>query len=370
MIILLRLNPKLLQKEMLDYKTMYNLYKSKNGEIGTPLRVVMVLVIVVFITFGLMSGISRVTDSTAFANEFIAKDFALNIETLLAVPGDVIIDYSQDISHKTVEVEKGKIIVYEKGKETAKWTINFVESETVKINYGKFEPDQDEDLKLRLIKDGNEITITKDLEQKPAFAKLSCPYFSTKDINWEKKNILIDVSHRDNDADLGFKSDELIEAEIVERIADYLRSLKPRMPNLEFTRGSGINLQGSREDKITQSTEVIISLNAGSYTSSLNEIRAYINPSGGKSKESNKLACLILNSIEGSSTLKDINFTLINIVPAEKGSPAYELLDTGSDKIAVSLEIGNINNEHGKKLLKRTADIGKAIQQGLFDYYN
>ena len=67
---------------------------TKNGEIGTPLRVVMVLVIVVFITFGLMSGISRVTDSTAFANEFIAKDFALNIETLLAVPGDVIIDYS------------------------------------------------------------------------------------------------------------------------------------------------------------------------------------------------------------------------------------------------------------------------------------
>ncbi|MEA3514052.1 MAG: hypothetical protein U9R34_01090 [Nanoarchaeota archaeon] len=354
----------------MDYKTMYNLYKSKNGEIGTPLRVVMVLVIVVFILFGFMSGISRVTDSTAFANEFIAKDFALNIETLLAVPGDVIIDYSQEISNKTIEIEKGKVVVYEEGKEIAKWTVSFVESETVKINYGKFEPNQGEELKLRLIKNGNEITITKDLEQKPGLAKLSCPYFSTKDINWENKNILIDVSHRDDDDDLGFKSDNLIEAEIVERIADYLRSLKPRMPNLEFTRGSGINLIGNREEKITQSTEVIISLNVGRYTSSLNEIRAYINPSGQKIKESNKLACLILNSIEGSSTLKDIDFTLITIVPAEKGSPAYEMLDKGSDKIAVSLEIGNINNEHGEKLLRRTADIGKAIQQGLFDYYN
>ncbi len=349
---------------------MYNLYKSKKGEVGITLRIVMVLVIVVFIIFGLMSGISRVTDSTAFANEFIAKDFALNIETLLAVPGDVIIDYSQDISKKTIEIEKGKIIVYEKGKEVAKWTINFVESETVKINYGKFEADPGKELKLRLIKNGNEIIITKDLEQKPELAKLSCPYFSTKDINWEKKNILIDVSHRDNEADLGFKSENLIEAEIVEKIADYLRSLKPGMPNLEFTRESEINLQGIREDKIIQSTEVIISLNVGSYTSSLNEVRAYINPSGQKSKESNKLACLILNSIEGSSTLKDINFTLINIVPAEKGSPAYELLDAGSDKIAISLEIGNLNNEQGEKLLRRTADIGKAIHQGLFDYYN
>lgn len=334
------------------------------------LRQLIVFVLIAFVLIGLLTGVFQKADAEVFANEFLAKDLSLTIESLISVPGDVILDYSQNLANRTVEIEKNKVIVFEKGKEVKKRTFPFISSEKIKINYGRFEPDPDKELKLRFIKSGDTIIITKDLSEMPQVPKLSCPYFSTKDINWQNKEVLIGVSHRDNDNDLGHVSDNLKEAEIVEKIADYLRAMKSTMPNIKFTRESGINVVGEREEKITGATEVVISLNIGSYPPALNEIRAYINPAGEKSRESNKLACTIINAILENDEFKDITFTSANIMPATKENPGYSMLEAGNNKIAISLEIGNINNEQGKKLLLRTADIGKSINQGLSDYYS
>lgn len=337
---------------------------NKRGVVETPLRSAIVFVLIIMVLLGLMTGVYRKTSTTVFSNEFLAKDLALTIESLIAAEGNVVLDYSQDLTNKTVEISDGKVSVYEKGKEVSRVTAKYVESGRVDVNDVVLKP-RDGILKVRFLKQGDQISVTDDMQKKISFA-ITCPLLSAKDKSLDDTEALIDLAHRKDDDDLGFVSVDAAEAEIVDKIGVYLKSLKSEIPNLRFTRDTGVAIAGERDEKIRDTTDVIISLNAGSYSASFNEVRAYINPESSSVRESGRLACLILKKMQEDNEIGS-SITSVRVLPAEESSPGFGMLD--NDKIAVSLEIGNIQSSKGREMLSKASEIGRSIHRGMAEYY-
>ena len=325
------------------------------GTMITMESLITLLIIVLALT-GPLYAINQKKDSTALGNEFLAKDIALTLESLMSNPGNVVLDYSQNVSKRTFIIEKDKVTVFYTGKEAVKYVAPLNHNPAFKINFNTFKPEKT----FRFEKNGNEITILMDDEKRMGADRLNCPNIKTVDNNWKNKRFLIDLSHGTTDEDKGNKFGELNEKQIVDEIGNYLSS------NLEtvFTRTIGTNLEGDRNDRITDDIEAVLSLNVGSQNLG-NEVIAYIDIDGEKSEESYKMACMVVNSIAG----KIDTVTQVGVMPITTDIDENDMI-IGHDKIAVHLEIGNLQDPDSREMLKKTADIGQGIYFGLEGYYN
>ena len=315
---------------------------NKRGE--TMLFAVIEILAAVFIVYSFTSAANAFATQDIYEKSSLAKDIALQIGALNAIPGNAYLTNSNPKNY-SYYFSKNKIIVAEK---TA-------QEPFTGVGYYSIGKDDKIDLILKkpkalyLSNIGREINAG---DKEPNLLQISCPVVETKDREWRDKLIYVDYDDSKEEN---------------KRIADAFGD------NLGFIGFQNVGLMtGSDSEKETmlQSANkdyVYLAVNFGESTKDNNNIKAYIpldSPEEIKIK-SYKLACMMLNSILSRDDLRDINITGAAVIPTNDD----DLLNEAKQKVAVSLSIGNLNHEDGQKLKMNYASVALAIKDAVTQYY-
>lgn len=152
------------------------------------------------------------------------------------------------------------------------------------------------------------------------------------------------------------------------------RYLPGKVSKIDATRSvkADMNLaMAGRKKKIAEfNNDALISIRAGS---SINkdgtpnvadrDVIAYVNFESPAFKQSRKLACLVLNQM--SESLKEITGTAVVPVLLSQYDEDDPLQVLSTDKIAVQLEIGNIQVSENNFLVEKRGEIASAITQAI-----
>lgn len=292
----------------------------------------------------------------AINKKYLAKDLALQLNTLYAVPGNAYIVNSENMEKFSIRFNNEFVEVYEFEKDPTRGIYPYVRTENSKLDLNFDKPKQ-----LVLVKDGPTIEIQETI---PEFKKSTCPDVNTKDLNWRNnKNIMIDPGH-------GYKpgKESEDEAKTAMDIATSLKHAKLWESNHKLTRDGNVDLPVDDRLYIIErdNPHMIISIHIGSYSNDINTVKAYI-PKNPKEKENWKLACLILNQLTEKFEIDETKIIRIKIEELSFDDPKQVL--KFPDKVSVMLEIGNIQSEKGKEMLKHIVKISNSIHDGIEEYY-
>ncbi len=326
----------------------------------------------------LISNAMQWTSTERPYKEYLAKDIALSIDSVFASPGNIIVNYTGNLTDYSVDLTGNSVSIYNTDSEQSNKIIrNFVSSENIEVNRIKLQKPKN----VFFTKAGNEIFIDDSANINPNI--LSCDKLDEKEELRDKK-ILIDP---------GYGEDNIEESKKICNIGNSLISNIPTegynslsiLSTIKFDVGEPKSLYCSdiSESDAPNEADVIISLRAGEYDNEKNNIKAFIISGSKKEKESRILACKIINSILSNKRLNDVNIDGTSIVPIdlettnenfskelflknEEKAGDFEAADF--DKIFFLLEIGNAESEQGKLLLEKVSELGSSIAKGLIDY--
>lgn len=293
----------------------------------------------------------------AINKKYLAKDMALQLNTLYAIPGNAYIVNSENMEKFSIRFTEEIVEVYEFEKDPTRGIYPYVRTANSKLDINFDKPKQ-----LVLIKDGNEIKVQETI---PEFKKITCPEVNTKDLNWRaNKNIIIDPGHGYDE-----ESVKLKESDITTNIADSL-TVHLWGTNYKLTRDWNYAVTvNDRLDIIeSEKADMIISIHIGSYSDKDNIVYAYIPKNSDKERENWKLACLILNSLNEKFDIDETKIIRENIKDLESTDPKQIL--KFSDKVSVLLEIGNLQSKKGQDMLKNIVQISNSMYyDGIKEYY-
>jgi N-acetylmuramoyl-L-alanine amidase len=319
----------------------------------------MQIAILVFVLLSLGFYLKSVRDNTLFEKMYLARDVALVMNTLYAAPENTGMIYAAgevNLANYSFDAKDNYITVSKKDESSGN------------EKYYHYATDRAYEEKFSAIVNSKTITFIKDDNHAAVNSSnefilndLICAQFDSSASNW-KPNAIIDPGHGDDPnrafegRDTGFIMNTLQESDYTMQIGTILRNM-------------GYRLTREYEHFIPQATritaalnaEVIISLHLDNYSSDRNIIKAYISAESTKALESRKLACLLLSSL---AELKPDGAAIIPVFVSEltADDPRRILL---KDKIAVLLELGNINSKKNFKMY----DIASSINNGLVHYY-
>lgn len=316
------------------------------------------------VTFLLISSAVKWSDSETPYKAYLARDMALVIDSLFSSPGNIIINYAQNVSKYYIDFNENSTTVYKKTK---------IDGMSYKfVGYKGFEMDLtlENPAKIQFAKINDEIFIGESLKKN--LNTLKCDE-TTKESLKDKK-ILVDPGYEKDNLNPSNKICDIANSfifKITNAWVNYLNIFSTRNLN-EYDEDEGIiSINCNDPSKTDESSEadVVISLREGKdeYTTK-NNIKAFIVSGSGKEKESRKLACLIINSILENKAFDDIWITGASIVPVDLELNNKEFPERIKDKIFVMLEIGNSESDDGKELLKKIPELGGSISNGFIEY--
>lgn len=328
----------------------------------------------------LISNAMQWTSTERPYKEYLAKDIALSIDSIFASPGNIIVNYTSNLTDYSVNLTGNSVSIYNSDLEQSnKITRKFVPSENIEVNEITLEKPKN----IFFMKTGNEIFI--DDSAHANLNILTCDKLDEKEEKLKDKKILIDP---------GYGKDNIKESKKICNIGNSLISniitegFDPLniLSTIKFDVGElkSLYCEAISKSDAPNEADVIISLRAGKDKDvTKNNIKAFIISSSKKENESKILACLIINSILGNKRLNDVNIDGTSIVPVNlettnKNFPkdiflkneekAEDFKAADFDKIFVLLEIGNAESEQGKLLLEKILELGNSIAKGLIDY--
>jgi len=328
----------------------------------------------------LISNAMQWTNTERPYKEYLAKDIALSIDSVFASPGNIIINYTGNLTDYSVDLTGNSVKVYKESDDGI--TRKFVPSGNIEINGITLEKPKN----LFFTKTGNEIFI--DDSAHANLNILSCNKLDEKEAKLKDKKILIDPIYEEDKIKPSEKICYMANSfifEITNAWVNHLNILSTRNLN-EYDENEGIlsiNCNNPSKSDASIDADAIISLRAGKYDNEKNNIKAFIISGSKKENESKGLACLIINSILENKDLNDVKITGASIVPVDLGTtdenfPQYIFLKNGEkagdfnaadfDKIFVLLEIGNTESEQGKLLLEKITEIGNSLSKGFMEY--
>ncbi len=292
----------------------------------------------------------------AINKKYLAKDLALQLNTLYAIPGNAYIVNSENMGKFSIRFTNEFVEVYEFEKDPTRGIYPYVKTENSNLDVNFDKPKQ-----LVLVKDGNKIIVQETI---PEFKKVSCPEINTKDLNWRtNKKIIIDPGHGYDE-----KSAKLEESKITTDITD---SLKAQFLGSKYKLTRDGNYDLSVNDRLgrieNENPDMVISLHVGNYPDKDNIVYAYVPKTSDKERENWKLACLILNQLTEEFDIDETKIIREDISKLNPNDPKQVL--KFDNKVSVMLEIGNIKSEKSKEMLKDIVQISGSIYQGIKDYY-
>lgn len=309
--------------------------------------VIALLIIHVATSFGKGEAINK---------KYLAKDMALQLNALYAVPGNAYIVNSEKMGKFSIRFTGEFVEVAQFEGDPTRGIYPYVSTGNSKLDINFDKPNQ-----LVLVKDGDNIKIQETI---PEFKKVVCPEVDTKDLNWRQiKKIIIDAGH-------GY-DEKSVKSEESKITTDITSSLIVNLldANYKLTRDGNYDLSLYERLEIIadENPDMMISINIGNHPDKENTVYAYIQKNT-KERESWKLACLILNKFNENFDIDEAKIKRIDIKDLDLGDPKQIL--KFPDKVSVVLEIGNIKNEKGKEMLKDIVEISNAIYYGgIKEYY-
>tara|TARA_Y100000310_G_C20695215_1_gene825191 strand:- start:266 stop:1444 length:1179 start_codon:yes stop_codon:yes gene_type:complete len=387
--------------------------RSKKGAIEEQMYIIIVNIIALVIVFGIiLNHIHSIKKDTLFDKVYLSGDLALLTNTIYSSPGNVFYDYSDsstkiNITKFDFSFKDGYVTVNEhpKGNE-------------IKFSYAKelsFESSLPELIEtpenIYFVKTDNTFSIdwitraeegfefsggkfggagaTGTWTEKDDLVAYWLPtynlnHISCPDIEIEgglsSQSIVVDPGHGavsgdPKDPGLEFRDyphmrdrkEAYITADIANRIEDAL-------DNVKLTRDS--DSYETTEARLTviedNNADIVISIHLGSYSNNHNSVKAFIKYNPGNQEiytKSIKLACRILNAFFSEG--RGLGLDGVVIVPVDTSNLAEEdpmQVINFEDKVAVFLEIGNINTMQGRKMFNEISKTSNSIKDGL-DHY-
>lgn len=339
-------------------------------DIVTMTLVILVGLLIVFGVFfpEMLRKVLGIQETTFFEKTFLVRDMAITANTLYSSPGNVITNYDKDTLWFSYEFSKEEAAVWDKNsEEKTKYPIihtDLLNFYPVNLNAEFFsEPKSEKNLKKKVkpkfAKINDDIII--DEEIKRSVNEIRC---TNLDPIGKDNIILIDAGHGGDDD--GIVVNNIKEKDITGSIGFSLyQSLGT---NNFFTRdniGGNVEeqirkIEYNTKDKITKEVNtnnigLIISIHTGSYEDDSDNVKAYYSLESGKDSQqkSKKLACEILNELVRHEDLEITGISVVGIQP-EEYKEAKILV---KDKIAILLEIGNLENQKSVDILTQPGNI-------------
>lgn len=364
------------------------LLHNKKGILEKPLWFMIDLIITVVIFYYSATYIDQITSTTVFEKNFLSKDLSLLIESLYISPGNVALKYPQKTLWFSYEFDHNKVKVFEKRLFESYSEAYFIEDRNLKFDPVTLSPQKEIENKESFInkyfssanifsirtptlesgtyvdifldKDQNVLMIAKEkIEHKTLF---KCPKIPTE--NDSKNAILIDQRYVNN------KEPDALAASIGYSVynnikGSFMQVYHSRIGDIWDLKSNTEKIDETTLNKRVDSSDMIIGIKIGDNLNKFNTVKAYYSSESDEEvqKKSEKLACLILNEILDKNELKIDGSNII---------PIKNQLGIKKDKVAVLLEIGNIQIEEDS-LIKQPETIswiGKSISEGIKKYYS
>jgi N-acetylmuramoyl-L-alanine amidase len=339
--------------------------KKGQGEMEEEVYSVLIQVaILIMVVIAMMLYLKSVRDNTLFEKMYLSRDVALLMNTLYAAPENVGYVYAAgttNLSKYTFKGEENYVAVnYEKDRSEQERYYKYASDFSFKENFPLIE---DADM-ITFVKNDNLFKVGKD--GTGSLNSLICQEIDTSSKNWISK-VIIDPGHgydagspNIQKMDIGYSNDKLTEYIFTTHVGTALKTF-----GYKLTRNSNYYLPQDERLDVVQTAETIISLHVGNYSADKNIAIAFISAKSLKQAESRKLACLILNNLLAQIAIE--NIAIIPVFPSDLSvdDPKHILLPT---KVAVYLELGNINNKASVAALN-PIEIANAINDALKVYY-
>lgn len=311
---------------------MSKLFFSKKAQEEIEMMVIPAFALVIVfgvIFFGLISFVDDIRNNSLFEKIFLSKDTAILIDTLYVAPGSVEVNYPKDTFWFSYHFAPGEVEVYDTTDEIEPRREKHLFTDDSKVDFEekefKLDPNDfsyaeglERELKLRFVKDADKIFVKEKSIIEDIPMRLYCPELESKETIGGKRS---------------FPYPHLVPQ-------DYLN-------DKEF-----------KEEVKRASVAPIGYLSSNNIDA--NNIVAYVSSSSLKMKESNRLACLILNEIISDEKLKD-DISAISIIFTDR----FDILNYGN--IAALFKIGN-NVVKSEKDEETIISIGKSIDEGMRKY--
>lgn len=307
---------------------MSKLFSSKKAQEEIEMMVIPAFALVIVfgvIFFGLISFVDDIRNNSLFEKIFLTRDTAILIDTLYIAPGSVEVNYPKDTFWFSYHFAPGKVEVYDTTDEIEPRREKYFFADDINIDFEekefKLSPDEfsyaeglKRELKLRFVKDADKIQVKEITEVEDTPMRLSCPELESHE-SIEKERLFSYYYLEDK----GFKEKILEDKEFKKAVKGAVAAIISYISNIEN-----------------------------------NNIIAYVSSSSSKMKESERMACLILNEIISNERLKE-DIVGVTIVFTEE----FGILNYGN--IAVLLKIGNniLESEDAKESIKESVRKGK-----------
>jgi len=319
--------------------------------------------ILVFVLVSLGLYLKSVRDNTVFEKIYLSRDIALLMNSIYAAPENIGYVYAAgetNLTKFTFKSQENYVVVNDKNSISNQ---EMFYKYATDLSFHEEFPLIEESKILTFVKNDN--TLKVGTEGTGKLNALICQDINTKSSNWKTKVIIdpghgSDINKPDDPGDVGYSTDAVKESVFTTQVATALKSF-----GYMLTRDYNYYLPLRDRISAAKNSDVIISLHVGNYSQDKNIALAFVSAESLKKAESRKLACLILNIF-----MTQFNFESIAIVPVFHSEllpddPKQILMQ---DKIAVFLEIENINNKASVKALK-PSEIASAINDALNQYY-
>jgi len=316
----------------------------------------------------LISTSFNFADSKTPTKVYISNDLALVMDSLFSSPGNIIINYTEDVSNYTIEFNDDSILLYNIDKNLDTISRKFVGYQDYAVDLKFTKPKT-----IQFASIGGKIIIDEKINKNINI--LSCDEIRVdKTENLKDKKILVDPGYESNEIEPSKEMCYIANSFIFEITNNWLNHpniLSTRNLN-EYSEDEGIlsiNCNDPSKSDKPADADVVISLRAGKgKDTTTNNIKAFIVSGSDKEKESRKLACLIINSILENKAFDDIRITGASIVPVDLEATDKDFPEGIKNKIFVMLEIGNSESDDGKELLKKIPELGDSIFKGFMEY--
>ena len=325
-----------------------------------------------FVSLLLITNAMKWADSETPYKAYLAKDIGLVIESLIASPGNAQINYSRDISGYIIEIDSNSVTVYTK-KESDGMTRNFIPMNGIKMSSINLENPKN----LCFAKINDEIIIKENIKEN--LDLIYCP----EKTKYKKENIKLLVNlkqekNKETYQKLCWIANSFIINIGNKKFVDDIISTRKLHEKTNEDEIPQINCMDESYFIPEESADIILSIKSGDYNDNSNSIKAFVLSGSKNEQESQRLACLIINSIIKNKVMENIKITGASVVPVNLSSTNYDfpfdLISKYSkkqqdfEKVFVMLEIGNINSEDGRNMLEKIPEIGNSITEGFTDY--
>ncbi len=340
------------------------------------------VVVLGFILVTLIAKINALGSQLSYEKKFIATDMGLSIDAMQAVRGNAYLSFTGLGKHNlSYGLGPGIFEVFEgskKDSDRSRGIYYFTEDGPggISISHKEIVPKKEVISSIFVSKQGGALGIESN-DVKPFRANLmilDCPKTSFPQI----QSMVIDPGHGWNEQDQkGDKGNVNLvngwaESSKTLEMANMLQMLTKIVKEVKSTRGWTEDFEIAMQNRLSNSYgDAVISLHIGSSPGATkNYALAYYNVDSAKKEQSIKLGCLILNALSDSfPEINGIAYVPVNVAQEIKINPESPFAVLAQDKIAVLLELGNIEKPSPNFVIDKQLELVKdGIFKGVSDY--